>query len=72
MDRVAWSHIMETPLEDRDKAIDRFQNDEATRFFVGNAQTAEEFDTYCATNVIYYSNDFNLETEYNQRTDVWE
>ena len=49
--------------EDRDKAIDRFQNDEGTKFFVGNAQTAGRGLTLtAATNVIYYSNDFNLET----------
>jgi len=53
----------DTSQEDRDKAIDRFQNDEDTRFFVGNAQTAGRGLTLtAATNVIYYSNDFNLET----------
>ena len=53
----------DTSQEDRDKAIDRFQNDEGTRFFVGNAQTAGRGLTLtAATNVIYYSNDFNLET----------
>ena len=53
----------DTSQEDRDKAIDRFQNHEATRFFVGNAQTAGRGLTLtAATNVIYYSNDFNLET----------
>ena len=53
----------DTSQEDRDKAIDRFQNDKETRFFVGNAQTAGRGLTLtAATNVIYYSNDFNLET----------
>lgn len=53
----------DTSQEDRDKAIDRFQNEERTRFFVGNAQTAGRGLTLtAATNVIYYSNDFNLET----------
>ena len=53
----------DTSQEDRDKAIDRFQNDEGTKFFVGNAQTAGRGLTLtAATNVIYYSNDFNLET----------
>ena len=53
----------DTSQEDRDKAIDKFQNDEGTKFFVGNAQTAGRGLTLtAATNVIYYSNDFNLET----------
>ena len=53
----------DTSQEDRDKAIDRFQNDEGRKFFVGNAQTAGRGLTLtAATNVIYYSNDFNLET----------
>jgi SNF2 family DNA or RNA helicase len=53
----------DTSQEDRDKAIDRFQNDEDTRFFVGNPQTAGRGLTLtAATNVIYYSNDFNLDS----------
>ena len=57
------TYFGDTSQEDRDKAIDRFQNDEETRFFVGNAQTAGRGLTLtAATNVIYYSNDFNLET----------
>jgi len=57
------TYFGDTSQEDRDKAIDRFQNDQVTRFFVGNAQTAGRGLTLtAATNVIYYSNDFNLET----------
>jgi|TARA_R100001460_G_scaffold51454_2_gene90198 SNF2 family DNA or RNA helicase len=57
------TYFGDTSQEDRDKAIDRFQNDKGTRFFVGNAQTAGRGLTLtAATNVIYYSNDFNLET----------
>ena len=57
------TYFGDTSQEDRDKAIDRFQNDQETRFFVGNAQTAGRGLTLtAATNVIYYSNDFNLET----------
>ena len=57
------TYFGDTSQEDRDKAIDRFQNDKETRFFVGNAQTAGRGLTLtAATNVIYYSNDFNLET----------
>ena len=57
------TYFGDTSQEDRTKAIDRFQNDTETRFFVGNAQTAGRGLTLtAATNVIYYSNDFNLET----------
>jgi len=57
------TYFGDTKQDDRDKAIDRFQNDDETRFFVGNAQTAGRGLTLtAATNVIYYSNDFNLET----------
>jgi SNF2 family DNA or RNA helicase len=57
------TYFGDTSQEDREKAIDRFQNDTETRFFVGNAQTAGRGITLtAATNVIYYSNDFNLET----------
>ena len=53
----------DTSQEDRDSAIDRFQNDRHTRFFVSNAQTGGRGITLtAASNVIYYSNDFNLES----------
>ena len=46
----------DTSQEDRDSAIDRFQNDKNTRFFVSNAQTGGRGITLtAASNVIYYS-----------------
>jgi SNF2 family DNA or RNA helicase len=53
----------DTSQEDRDSAILRIQNDPKTRFFVSNPQTGGRGITLtAATNVIYYSNDFNLES----------
>lgn len=52
----------DTSDEDRQKAIHRFQNGDA-RFFVANPATAGYGLTLTAANtVIYYANDFNLET----------
>lgn len=52
----------ETESQDREDAIDRFQNDPDTRFFVGNAQTGGIGLTLTAAEMmIYYSNDFSLE-----------
>ena len=52
----------DTSDEDRQKAIQDFQFGDA-RFFVANPQTAGYGLTLtAATNVIYYANDFNLET----------
>lgn len=52
----------DTSDEDRQKAIQSFQFGDA-RFFVANPQTAGYGLTLtAATNVIYYANDFNLET----------
>jgi SNF2 family DNA or RNA helicase len=53
----------DTSQEDRDSAILRFQTDPGTRFFVSNTQTGGRGITlHAATNVIYYSNDFNFES----------
>ena len=50
------------PAKDRPEIINRFQNDDATRFFVGNPQTAGYgLNLTSANTVIYYSNSFNLE-----------
>ena len=52
----------DTSDEDRQTAVRRFQFEDA-RFFVANPQTAGYGLTLtAATNVIYYANDFNLET----------
>ena len=56
------SYFGDTSDEDRQKAIQDFQFGDA-RFFVANPQTAGYGLTLtAATNVIYYANDFNLET----------
>ena len=56
------SYFGDTSDEDRQKAIKEFQFGDA-RFFVANPQTAGYGLTLTsATNVIYYANDFNLET----------
>jgi len=56
------SYFGDTSDEDRQTAIRRFQFEDA-RFFVANPQTAGFGLTLtAATNVIYYANDFNLET----------
>ena len=52
----------DTSDSDRELAIKRFQDRDA-RFFVGNPQTAGKGLTLnAASNVIYYANDFNLES----------
>ena len=56
------SYYGDTSDEDRQRAIQRFQNGEA-RFFVANPATAGYGLTLTeASTVIYYANDFNLET----------
>ena len=56
------SYFGDTSDADRAEAIKQFQFGEA-RFFVANPQTAGYGLTLtAATNVIYYANDFNLET----------
>ena len=52
-----------TSNEDRQKAIKSFQENDEVQFFVANPQTAGYGLTLTsASNVIYYANDFNLET----------
>ena len=56
------SYFGDTSDADRQSAIEAFQSGDA-RFFVANPQTAGYGLTLtAATNVIYYANDFNLET----------
>jgi len=56
------SYFGDTSDDDRQTAVRRFQFEDA-RFFVANPQTAGYGLTLtAATNVIYYANDFNLET----------
>lgn len=56
------SYYGDTTDDDRQAAIRNFQHGDA-RFFVANPQTAGYGLTLtAATNVIYYANDFNLET----------
>ena len=54
----------DTSVEKRQEAIKNFQDKESdVRFFVSNPQTGGMGITlHAATNVIYYSNDFNLES----------
>lgn len=52
----------EVSRENRDRAIDRFQNEAGCRFFIGNPQAGGTGITLtAASSVIYYSNSFNLE-----------
>ncbi len=56
------TYFGDTSDEDRQKAVKNFQFGNA-RFFVANPQTAGYGLTLtAATNVVYYANDFNLET----------
>lgn len=56
------TYFGDTTEDQRLEAIDKFQN-QGARFFVANPQTAGMGLTLtAATNVIYYANDFNLET----------
>jgi SNF2 family DNA or RNA helicase len=53
----------DTTSDKREEAVDRFQNDEKARFFVGNAKTGGIGLTLTAAEMmIYFSNDFSLET----------
>tara|TARA_R100001082_G_scaffold111249_1_gene94420 strand:- start:2356 stop:3843 length:1488 start_codon:yes stop_codon:yes gene_type:complete len=48
--------------DQRAEAVDRFQHDEACRFFIGNPQTGGFGLTLtAASSVVYYSNSYNLE-----------
>ena len=49
-------------VDERNEAIERFQKDPDTRFFVGNPQTGSMGITLTAASaVVYYSNSYNLE-----------
>ena len=63
-DYAARSYYGSTKEEERDSLISDFQEvNHETRFFVGNPQTAGRGLTLTsAHNVVYFSNDFNLET----------
>jgi len=58
------TYFGDTTMAERDEAIARFQNlEDSTRFFVSNPQTGGMGLTlHAAKNVVYYSNDFNLES----------
>ena len=57
------TYFGDTSDDERQDAIQKFQNDDAVQFFVGNPQTAGRGLTLtAASNVIYYANDFNLES----------
>jgi SNF2 family DNA or RNA helicase len=58
------TYFGDTTMAERDEAIARFQNlEDPTRFFVSNPQTGGMGLTlHAAKNVVYYSNDFNLES----------
>lgn len=63
-ENAAGSYYGDTSDDDREKLVANFSDPEhETRFFVGNPQTAGYGLTLVsANNVIYYANDFNLET----------
>lgn len=57
------TYFGETTQENRVAAVKRFQEDSTCRFFVGQPHTAGVGLTLtAATTVVYYSNDFSLET----------
>tara|TARA_R100001440_G_scaffold22140_2_gene36125 strand:- start:21 stop:824 length:804 start_codon:yes stop_codon:yes gene_type:complete len=58
------TYFGDTTMAERDEAIAKFQNlEDPTRFFVSNPQTGGMGLTlHAAKNVVYYSNDFNLES----------
>jgi len=59
---AAVSYFGDTTGEDRQEAVRKFQTDPECRYFVGNPQTGGFGITLtAATNVVYYSNSYNLE-----------
>ena len=59
----AASYYGDTSDDERQRAVDNFQNSEHLKFFVGNPSTAGYGLTLTEADlVIYYANDFNLET----------
>ena len=58
------NYFGDTTMQDRQDAIEKFQNlEDDVKFFISNPQTGGMGITlHAATNVIYYSNDFNLES----------
>jgi SNF2 family DNA or RNA helicase len=58
------NYFGDTTMQDRQDAIEKFQNlEDNVKFFISNPQTGGMGITlHAATNVIYYSNDFNLES----------
>ena len=59
----AASYYGDTSDDERQRAVNDFQNSEHLKFFVGNPSTAGYGLTLTEANlVIYYANDFNLET----------
>ena len=59
------NYFGDTSMKDRQDAIEKFQNLESNvKFFISNPQDRwHGYHTSCKpTNVIYYSNDFNLES----------
>ena len=59
----AASYYGDTSDDERQRAVDDFQNSEHLKFFVGNPSTAGYGLTLTEADlVIYYANDFNLET----------
>ena len=59
----AASYYGDTSDDERQKAVNDFQNSEHLKFFVGNPSTAGYGLTLTEADlVIYYANDFNLET----------
>ena len=59
----AAAYYGDTSDDDRNDIVTRFQKDKTLRFFVGNPSTAGYGLTLTEANlVVYYANDFNLET----------
>jgi SNF2 family DNA or RNA helicase len=62
-DNSAAAYFGDTSDDERNDIVHRFQNEDDLRFFVGNPATAGYGLTLTEANlVIYYANDFNLET----------